>query len=77
MSNDTKRSLRTIIQTLVAIAVILPAVVDAAGIPRTLPWVVVGLAVASGLARVMALPGVQALLGWLRTDVDPPNRQES
>ncbi|GGS87731.1 hypothetical protein GCM10010156_52820 [Planobispora rosea] len=69
MSNDTKRSLRTILQTLVAIAIVLPAIVDAAGIPRTLPWAAGALAVAGGLARVMALPGVQAILpGWLRTD---------
>ena len=67
MSNDTKRSIRTVLQALVAIAVVLPAVVDAARIPETLPWVAVGLAVAGGLARVMALPGVQALLGFLNT----------
>ncbi|GIH98081.1 hypothetical protein [Planobispora takensis] len=69
MSNDTKRSLRTILQTLVAIAIILPSVVDAAGIPSALPWVAGALATAGGMARVMALPGVQAILpGWLRTD---------
>ncbi|MCZ0994202.1 hypothetical protein O1L44_15350 [Streptomyces noursei] len=49
-------------QTTVALAVLLPAIVDASGIPASLPWVAGSLAVAGGLARVMALPGVQALL---------------
>lgn len=62
MSTDTKRSIRTVLQALVAIAIVLPAVVDASGIPATLPWVAGALAVAGGLARVMALPGVQSLL---------------
>ena len=74
MSNDTKRSIRTVLQALVAVAVVLPAAVEASGIPETLPWVAVGLGVAGGLARVMALPGVQSLLGWLRTDGEPTQR---
>ncbi len=45
-----------------AFALALPAIVDAAGIPESLPWVVGALAVAGGLARVMALPSVEALL---------------
>lgn len=68
MSADFKRSIRTVLQALVAIAIVLPAAVEASGIPSTLPWVAVALAVAGGLARVMALPSVQRLLGWLRTD---------
>ncbi|MFJ8110004.1 hypothetical protein [Streptomyces sp. NPDC096132] len=69
MSDSTKRTLRTILQTALGIAVVLPAVVDASGVPQALPWVVGALAVAGGFARVMAVPGVQALLpGWLRTD---------
>ncbi|MEV0968528.1 hypothetical protein [Microtetraspora glauca] len=76
MSNDTKRSLRTILQTVVAIAIVLPAVVDTAGIPSTLPWVAGALAAAGGLARVMALPGVQAILpGWLRTSEREPGQR--
>ncbi|MEV4474680.1 hypothetical protein [Nonomuraea sp. NPDC049504] len=62
MSVETKRSLRTVLQTLVAIAIVLPNVVEVAGIPATLPWVAGALAVAGGLARVMALPAVQSLL---------------
>ncbi|WP_435969298.1 hypothetical protein [Streptomyces sp. Qhu_M48] len=72
MSDADKRTLRTILQTALGIAVILPAIVNAAGIPQALPWVAGALAVAGGLTRVMALPGVQRLLpGWLRTDQPP------
>ncbi|KNB50095.1 hypothetical protein [Streptomyces caatingaensis] len=69
MTDETKRTLRTILQTAVALAVALPAIVEASGIPASLPWVAGALAVAGGLARVMALPAVQDVLpGWLRTD---------
>ncbi|GAA2915963.1 hypothetical protein GCM10020221_09700 [Streptomyces thioluteus] len=69
MTDETKRTLRTILQTAVALAVALPAIVEASGIPASLPWAAGALAVAGGLARVMALPAVQNLLpGWLRTD---------
>ncbi|WP_432135139.1 hypothetical protein [Streptomyces sp. bgisy154] len=69
MQDTTKRTIRTVVQTAVGLAVLLPVIIDAAGIPETLPWVAGALAVAGGLARVMAIPGVQALLpGWLRTD---------
>ncbi|MEU1403985.1 hypothetical protein ABZ471_16705 [Streptomyces sp. NPDC005728] len=69
MKDSTKRTVRTVLQTLVGIAVALPAIVGASGIPESLPWVACALAVAGGLARVMALPAVQALLpAWLRTD---------
>lgn len=69
MKDPTKRALRTGLQTAVGLAVMLPAIVSASGIPASLPWVAGALAVAAGLARVMALPGVQRLLpGWIRTD---------
>ena len=69
MKDSTKRTARTVLQTALGIAVVLPAVVDASGVPEALPWVAAGLAVAGGFARVMAVPGVQALLpSWLRTD---------
>ncbi|GAA0371862.1 hypothetical protein [Streptomyces blastmyceticus] len=68
MTDANRRTIRTVVQTAVALAVLLPAIVDASGIPATLPWVAGALAVAGGLARVMALPGVQALMpAWLRT----------
>jgi hypothetical protein len=51
------------------LAVALPFIVQASGVPAALPWVAGALAVAGGFARVMALPSVQGLLpGWLRTD---------
>lgn len=62
MTDAAKRTVRTVIQTTVALAVALPAIIGAADIPDTLPWVVAALAVAGGLARVMALPAVEALL---------------
>ncbi|WP_431983007.1 hypothetical protein [Streptomyces qinglanensis] len=72
MQPDTKRALRTVLQTAVALAVLLPVIVEASGIPESLPWVAGSLTVAGGLARVMALPGVQRLLPeWLRTGGDP------
>ncbi|MFF3317273.1 hypothetical protein ACFYV5_17440 [Streptomyces sp. NPDC003035] len=68
MSEAAKRTARTVLQSAVGIAVVLPAIVDASGIPATLPWVVGALAVAGGLTRVMAVPGVQNLLpSWLRS----------
>lgn len=68
MSDAARRTARTVVQTAVALALLLPALVDAAGIPASLPWVAGALAVAGALTRVMAVPGVQALLpAWLRT----------
>ncbi|WP_171167530.1 hypothetical protein [Streptomyces sp. I05A-00742] len=76
MTDTAKRTLRTVLQTAVALAVALPAIVDASGIPASLPWAAGALAVAGGLTRVMALPSVQALLPhWLRTD--PPAADRS
>lgn len=75
MKDSTKRSARTLLQTGVGVAVALPGIVDASGVPASLPWVAGALAVAGGLARVMALSSVQALLpSWLRTD-DTASRQ--
>ncbi|MFC8584235.1 hypothetical protein ACFUGD_06720 [Streptomyces sp. NPDC057217] len=62
MSPASKRTVRTVLQGAVALAVALPAIVAASGIPAALPYVAGALAVAGGLARVMALPAVEALL---------------
>ncbi|MFF5142519.1 hypothetical protein ACFY6U_22790 [Streptomyces sp. NPDC013157] len=62
MSPANKRTVRTVIQGVVMFAVALPAIVNAAGIPESLPWVAGALAVAAGAARVMALPAVEQLL---------------
>ncbi|MFE0132819.1 hypothetical protein ACFWY6_14810 [Streptomyces sp. NPDC059037] len=71
MTDATRRTLRTLVQTTIALAATMPAIVQASGIPETLPWVAGALAIAGGLSRVMALPGVQTLMpAWLRTDQD-------
>ncbi|PZT71744.1 MULTISPECIES: hypothetical protein [unclassified Streptomyces] len=61
MTDANKRTARTVLQGIVGFAVALPAIVDASGVPESLPWVA-ALAAAGGLARVMALPSVEALL---------------
>lgn len=70
MTDATKRTIRTALQTLVGVAVALPFIVDASGIDEALPWVAGSLAVAGGLARVMALPSVQALLDKVGLSTD-------
>lgn len=68
MTDSTRRTIRTTVQTVLAIAAALPLIVQASGLPETLPGIGVLLAVAAGLTRVMALPAVDALLpAWLRT----------
>ncbi|MER8042272.1 hypothetical protein [Streptomyces sp. NPDC094032] len=78
MSEAAKRTARTVLQTAVGIAVVLPALVDASGIPATLPWVAAALTVAGALTRVMAYPALQVLLpSWLRVDPAPPHEAEA
>ncbi|MER6917022.1 hypothetical protein ABT354_35705 [Streptomyces sp. NPDC000594] len=62
MKDTSKRTVRTVLQTGVALAAALPGIVSASGIPGTLPWVAGALAVAGGVTRVMALPVVEAVL---------------
>lgn len=62
MSPASKRTVRTVIQGAVGLALALPAIVHASGVPESLPWVAGALAVAGGLSRVMALPAVEQLL---------------
>jgi hypothetical protein len=77
MSEATKHAARTVLQSAVAFAVALPALVGASHLPTTLPWVAGGLAAAGALTRVMAVPAVQrALPAWLRTD-GPPGEDAS
>ncbi|WP_405195185.1 hypothetical protein [Streptomyces anulatus] len=74
MRTPTKRTIRTAIQATVGIAVTLPAIVTASGIPESLPWVAGALAVAAGLARVMALPAVEQLLDRIGLGVSEDGR---
>ncbi|MER7046789.1 hypothetical protein [Streptomyces jumonjinensis] len=62
MKDTTKRTIRTVLQATLGLAVALPGIVTASGIPASLPWVAGALAVAAGVARVMALPAVEAAL---------------
>ncbi|MEV0444960.1 hypothetical protein AB0I84_38535 [Streptomyces spectabilis] len=74
MTPENKRTIRTVLQGAVAFAVALPGIVAASGVPDSLPWVSGGLAAAGGLARVMALPSVEALLDRLGLGlVDDPD----
>jgi hypothetical protein len=68
MSDAAKRTLRTLVQTLVGVCVLLPSAASSSGLTATLPWAAGAVAVAGVLSRLMSLPGVQALLpSWLGT----------
>lgn len=54
---------RTVFQALVALAVLFPVLVQTAGLdPDSLPWLAGALAIAGGLARIMAHPLVEEFL---------------
>ncbi|MFE5737446.1 hypothetical protein [Streptomyces celluloflavus] len=66
---NARRTIRTVVQTVLGLAAGLPLIIDAAGIPQTAAGVGLALAVTGGLTRVMALPVVEALLpAWLRAE---------
>ncbi|MCX3061867.1 hypothetical protein [Streptomyces beihaiensis] len=76
MSEAAKRTLRTVLQAALGLCVLLPVIIDAAGIRQTIPWAAGSLAVAAAVTRVMAVPGVQALLPrWLH--VQPPSTTDA
>ncbi|OEJ25561.1 hypothetical protein AR457_14880 [Streptomyces agglomeratus] len=62
MSEATQRTVRTVLQTAIAIAVVLPALVESSGLARSLPWAAGAVAAAGTLSRLMALDSVQRLL---------------
>ncbi|MCY0921370.1 hypothetical protein ABT160_10815 [Streptomyces sp. NPDC001941] len=69
MTDASRRTLRTVVQTVLALAAGLPLIIDAAGIPQTAAGVGLALAVAGGVTRVMALPVVENVLpAWLRAE---------
>lgn len=53
---------RTLLQVVIALAVGLPFLVDAAGLSEAIPGVSVALAVAAAITRVMALPWTEDFL---------------
>lgn len=72
MSDAARRTARSVLQFVLGLAAALPLIVDASGVPDTLPGLGLGLGVAAGLTRVMALPAVDRLLpSWLRARRSP------
>lgn len=58
-----RSTIRTAFQALVAFCVLFPLLVQEAHLdPENFPWVAVPLAVAAAVARIMALPQVEAFL---------------
>ncbi|MFE0189285.1 hypothetical protein [Streptomyces sp. NPDC058989] len=73
MSEADRRTVRTIVQTVLGLAAALPLIIDTAGIPRTAAGVGVILAVVMAVTRVMQLEQVQRLMPrWLRTAIPDP-----
>lgn len=67
MTDGTRRTIRTFVQAVLALAAAWPLIVTASGVPETATGLGVATAVMAGLTRVMALPAVDALLPrWLR-----------
>lgn len=71
-----RTTVRSTFQLLVALAVILPFVVEATGLePEVYPWLAGVLGVAAAVTRVMALPQVEAFLRrfapWLAAEPEP------
>lgn len=70
MSDGARRTVRTTVQLIVALAAGLPLIVGALGLPEsTAGGTGVVLAVAAAITRVMALPVVDGVLpSWLRAE---------
>ena len=68
LTDGNRRTIRTTLQAALSLAAAAPLIVDASGIPAATPGIAVGLAVAAGVTKVMALPAVDRLLpAWLRS----------
>lgn len=69
MKDSTKRTIRTVLQTIVGLAAALPLIIGASGVSESVPGVAVALAVSGALTRIMAIPAVNDLLPeWLRVE---------
>ncbi|MET9425640.1 hypothetical protein ABZY06_33890 [Streptomyces sp. NPDC006540] len=67
MKDETRRTLRTVFQTVVTVAAAAPALVAASGVAQTSGAVAFALTVAGAVTRIMALPVVDSVLPeWLR-----------
>lgn len=71
MTDSNRRVLRTVFQNVLSLAGAAPLIVAASGVAETTAGVGVGLAIAAGVTKVMALPAVNAVLpSWLRKSGD-------
>lgn len=72
-----RATVRTALAVVIALAAMLPALVDAAGIDQAWPPAAAALAIAAAITRVMALPSVEGFLErfvpWLAADPNPPS----
>ncbi|MGY5129206.1 hypothetical protein [Streptomyces nigrescens] len=70
MSDADRRTVRTIVQTVLGLAAAFPLIVDTVGIPHTTAGIGVALAVVMAVTRVMQLDQVQKLMPrWLRSAI--------
>lgn len=76
MKHETKVAARTVLQAAAGFAVVAPALVQEMGVDKSIPWVAGGLVVAGVLARVMATPTAQRLLGKLNTSIEQDEQQK-
>lgn len=71
LSDATRRTVRTVFQSALALAAGLPLLVHTAGLPDTLPGLGTILGAAAAITRLMALPAVDRWLPqWLRKAPD-------
>jgi hypothetical protein len=68
MNDKNKVVLRTVLQTLAGVALVVPQLVNELGLPQTAGWVAGVLAVSATVTRFMASEIGQKLMGALRTD---------
>ena len=62
MSREARRTVYTVIQSLIGFLVALPLIIDATGISETAPGVGIALAVSGFVTRIMDIPQVHMLL---------------
>jgi arginine repressor len=68
LSDKNKVVIRTVLQTAVGVALVVPELVDQLGLSQTAGWVAGVLAISATVTRFMASPLGQKLMGALRTD---------
>lgn len=74
LSDQNKVVVRTVLQTAVGVALVVPQLVDELGLQQTTGWVAGVLAISATVTRFMASELGQKLMGSLRTD-DPDNKK--